>query len=154
MKSSKRTVLIVDDEEAIRNLVGAFLFRLGRGCMKASDGIDALLKMKQNEIGAVITDIKMPKMDGIELTAEISKQYPEIPVMVMTGFTEENTAEGAIAAGAREFIQKPFSVEEFTIRFNKMIRESQNVRQGNSEGGEEEDVQNLLGELEAALIKT
>jgi len=70
--------------------------------------------------------------------------------MVMTGFTEENTAEGAISAGAREFIQKPFSAGELAIRFNKMVKESPTIRQVKSEGGEE-DIRDLLGDLEAAL---
>jgi len=121
MGSSKCTILVVDDDEPIRNLVGSFLSNLGHTCVKATDGNDALDKMKKNKIDAIITDIKMPRMDGIKLTIEIAKQYPALPIMVMTGFAEENTAEGAISAGARDFIQKPFSIEEFTIRFNKMM---------------------------------
>ena len=150
MESIKYTVLIVDDEEPARNLVDTFLTRLGHRCVKATDGVDALVKMKANKIDAIITDIKMPKMDGIRLTKEILKQYPGLPIMVITGVREENTAEGAISAGAREFIQKPFSGEELTIRFNKMVKESQIIRHVKSDGGEE-DIRDLLCDLEAAL---
>ena len=150
MESVKYGILVVDDEEPIRNLVVTFLARLGHWCVKATDGVDALVKMKENKIDAIITDIKMPKMDGIKLTEAILKQYPGLPIMVMTGFAEENTAEGAISAGAWEFIQKPFSGEELNIRLNKMVKASQTIRQVKDEGGEE-DVRDLLGDLEAAL---
>ncbi len=157
MESIKYTVLVVDDEEPVRNLVFTLVTRLGHWCTKATDGVDALVKLQENKIDAVVTDIKMPKIDGIMLTTEIAKQYPGIPVMVMTGFTEEKTAEGAISAGAREFIQKPFSMEEFTIRFKKMIRESQAFREVKGEEfaeEHEEHIDNLLSELEAVLKKT
>jgi len=150
MESIKYAVLVVDDEEPVRNLVVTLLTRLGHSCVKATDGIDALDKMTKNKIDAIITDIKMPKMDGIKLTEEILKQYPGLPIMVMTGFTEESTAEGAISAGAWEFIQKPFSAEELSIRFNKMVKASQTIRQVKNDDGEE-DIRDLLGDLEAAL---
>jgi CheY-like chemotaxis protein len=75
MESSKYTILVVDDEELIRNLVVTFLSKLGHSCLTAIDGVDALDKMKENKIDVVITDIKMPNMDGITLTSEISIQY-------------------------------------------------------------------------------
>ena len=153
MEPSKYTILVVDDEDPIRDLVVAFLERLGHRCVKATDGVDALDKMKENKIDAIVTDIKMPKMDGITLTKEISQQYPGLPVMVMTGFSEEYTAANAITAGARDFIQKPFSVEEFTIRFNKMIKDSQTVRQANIERDEDDEIFGLKSELEQTLKK-
>ncbi|PIX24479.1 MAG: hypothetical protein COZ69_06060, partial [Deltaproteobacteria bacterium CG_4_8_14_3_um_filter_45_9] len=88
-ESSKYTILVVDDEELIRNLVVTFLSKLGHSCVTAMNGVDALDKMKGNKIDAVVTDIKMPNMDGINLTIEILRQYPGLPVMVMTAFDEE-----------------------------------------------------------------
>ena len=153
MEPSKYTILVVDDEEPIRNLIVTFFIRMGHLCVKATDGVDALNRIKESKIDAIVTDIKMPDMDGIMLTEEIAKQYPGLPVMVMTGFSEEYTAEGAISAGAREFIQKPFSIEEFTIRFNKMMRDSESLRQVKSEKSDE-DIHILLNELETALVKS
>jgi diguanylate cyclase (GGDEF)-like protein len=77
----------------------------------------------ETKFDALITDIVMAEMDGITLTKELSKHYQNIPVMVMTGYTEEYSAETAIASGAREFINKPFSISEFLIRFDKMMRD-------------------------------
>ena len=149
--SAKYTILVVDDEELIRNLVVTVLSKLGHSCVTAIDGVDALDKMKGNKIDAVITDIKMPNMGGIILTKEISRQYPSIPVMVMTGFNEEYSAGTAISVGAREFIKKPFSISEFGIRLHKMIRNSETPKQVKNEKDTDENVQDLMDELEKAL---
>ena len=117
MESSKYTILVVDDEELMRRYIVTFLSQLGYSSITAIDGVDALEKMKENKIDAVITDIKMPKMDGIILTREISTQYPGVPVMVMTAFDEEYSAATAISLGAREFVKKPFSPDEFASRY-------------------------------------
>jgi CheY-like chemotaxis protein len=153
MESSKYTILVVDDEELIRNLVVTFLSKLGHSCLTAIDGVEALDKMKENKIDVVITDIKMPNMDGITLTSEISIQYPGLPIMVMTAFDEECSAGIAISAGAREFIKKPFSLDEFAIRLHKMINDSQTLRRPKSKKDVDEDMQDLMNELEAALKK-
>jgi CheY-like chemotaxis protein len=75
-ESSKYTILVVDDEEVMRNLIVTFLSKLGHLCLTAINGVDALDKMKGNKVDAVVTDIKMPEMDGITLTSEILNQYP------------------------------------------------------------------------------
>jgi CheY-like chemotaxis protein len=153
MESSKYTILVVDDEELIRNLVVTFLSKLGHSCLTAVDGVDALDKMKGNKIDAVITDIKMPNMDGIHLIIEISRQYPKLPIMVMTAFDEEYSAGTAISVGAREFIKKPFSLDEFAIRLHKMINDSEILRRLKSGKDADENVQDLMNELEATLKK-
>lgn len=153
MESSKYTILVVDDEELIRNLVVTFLSKLGHSCLTAIDGVDALDKMEGNKIDAVITDIKMPNMDGITLISEILIKYLGLPIMVMTAFDEEYSAGIAISAGAREFIKKPFSLDEFAIRLHKMINDSETLRRlkGEKDGGK--DMQDLMNELEEALKK-
>jgi YesN/AraC family two-component response regulator len=113
------------------------------------DGVDALDKMKGNKIDAVITDIKMPKMDGIILTKEISTQYPGIPVMVMTAFDEEYSAGTAISLGAREFVKKPFSPEEFGIRLSKMIGDSETMKRIGSGEEIDKETQEPMNESEA-----
>jgi CheY-like chemotaxis protein len=147
------TILVVDDEELIRNLVLAFLSKLGHSCITATNGVDALDKIKGNKFDAVITDIKMPEMDGILLTREISKQYPGLPVMVMTIYNEEYSAGTAISFGAREFIKKPFSLDEFAIRLHKMISDSEIIRRMTTEKKADENVQDLMKKLEKTLKK-
>ena len=145
---SRYTILVVDDEESIRNLVVTFLSKLGHSCLTAVDGVDALDKMKGNKIDAVITDIKMPNMDGITLTSKISAQYPGIPVMIMTAFDEGDTAGIAIIAGARDFIKKPFSLNEFSVRLHKMINDSEAQRRMKREKDVDKDIQEFINELE------
>ncbi len=122
-KAYKYKVLVVDDEEALRNMIVAFLARDGHQCATASNGIDALAKIHQHKFDAVITDIVMPQMNGIALTKELLSLFPKLPVMIMTGHSKEYPTESAITAGARDFIGKPFSYDEFMLRFNKMMND-------------------------------
>ncbi len=123
MESSRYRILVVDDEESTRKLIVDLLSQKGHQCLTANNGFEALSEIIGGEFDAIITDIVMPEIDGITLTKELSKHYHNLPVMVITGYTEEYSAEMAIASGAREFINKPFSVSEFLIRFDKMMRD-------------------------------
>jgi DNA-binding response OmpR family regulator len=80
-------------------------------------------------------------------------QYPEVPIMVMTAFDEEYSAGVAISAGAREFIKKPFSLDEFALRLHKMINDSEILRRLKAEKNGDMDVQDLMDELEATIGK-
>ncbi|MCJ7786167.1 MAG: response regulator [Desulfobacterales bacterium] len=147
-KPRKYTILVVDDQESLRNLIVTFLSKLGHSCVTAIDGVDALDKMKGNKIDAVVSDIKMPNMDGITLTSEISTQYPGLPIMIMTAFEKEDTAGLAICAGARDFIKKPFSLNEFSVRLHKMINDSEAQKRMKREADVDKDIQEFTNELE------
>jgi DNA-binding response OmpR family regulator len=120
---SSYKILIVDDEERVGNFLVSLLSKHGHNCETAKDGIEALEKIKKNSYDAVVIDIVMPHMDGITLTKELVKLYPDLPIMIMTGHVHEHSAKSAIAVGAREFIKKPFSIDEFIIRFDKMMHD-------------------------------
>ena len=147
-KPRKYTILVVDDQESLRNLIVTFLSKLGHSCVTAIDGVDALHKMKGNKIDAVVSDIKMPNMDGITLTSEVSIQYPGLPIMIMTAFEKEDTAGLAICAGARDFIKKPFSLNEFSVRLHKMINDSEAQKRMKREKDVDKDIQEFTNELE------
>jgi len=123
MESTQYKILVVDDEEPTRKLIVDLLSQKGHQCETADNGRQALDNIMENKFDALITDIVMPEMDGITLTKEVSKRDQNLPVMVITGYTEEYSAEMAIASGAREFIKKPFSISEFLLRFDKMMRD-------------------------------
>ena len=123
MESTHYNILVVDDDEQMRRLIVSLLSRKGHHCVTARNGVEALDKIMDAKYDAVITDIVMPEMDGLALTQELSKHYQGLPVMVITGHTEDHSAETALASGALEFIRKPFSMSEFLIRFDKMIRD-------------------------------
>jgi two-component system cell cycle response regulator len=116
-------VLIVDDEEPVRNLIVSLLSNYGHSYETAQDGVAALERIKKSSFDSSVIDIVMPIMDGIALTKELLNLCPDLPIMVMTGHADEHSAEKAIAAGAREFIKKPFSIDEFILRFDKMMRD-------------------------------
>jgi len=120
-------ILIVDDDPDIRDLVNRFLTAKGYVCETASDGHEALEKSDNIDFDAVITDLKMPKMDGIAFTSELLKRHPNISVMMMTGFADEYSEDEAIKAGARDFITKPFNLAELSLRFLKMLRDQKEL---------------------------
>ena len=124
MKTLHYRILIVDDEPVITDFLASFLGSEGYLCETTTNGRAALEMASQNHFDVVITDILMPEMDGITLTQQLSHQFPNLFIMVMTGYYDENSMESAIAAGAHEFIKKPFSLTEFEMRFQRMMRES------------------------------
>ena len=105
----RKTILVVDDEADIR-LVMEDLLMDEYNVLMASDGQEALeiIVEKQDGIDLVITDIKMPRMNGMELLKEIKASYPEIGVMMISAFREISTAVEAIRQGAYDYIPKPF----------------------------------------------
>lgn len=116
------SILVVDDEAAITEMISQALTRNGYTCVTAQNAGEALSILEnKNPIDVVITDIRMPGMSGVELL-EIVKQKHDADVMVMTGFTEEYDYESVVAAGAADFIQKPISFRELLIRLRRVLR--------------------------------
>jgi CheY-like chemotaxis protein len=115
-------ILVVDYDKVLRNRITSMLSRRGYNCLQAADGMDALDLAFTEKIDAVVTDVLMPKMDGITLVKRVLKRIPRLPIMVMTPPDNEFSPVTAIAAGAQEFIKKPFSLTELAVRFDKMMR--------------------------------
>ncbi len=114
MKSSV-SVLIVDDEEMMRNLLGKILSREGYRISSAEDGQGALETMGQEKIDIVISDMKMPSMNGFELLKVIKQEYPEVGVIIMTAYGDTYTVKDALLLGADEYITKPFKSYEISL---------------------------------------
>lgn len=108
----KNRILIAEDEENILNLLERLLKKNGYLTYVANNGKKALEIAKSKEIDIVITDIRMPEMDGITLIKEIKKMDPCIEVIVMTAFASVDTAIEAVRIGARDYIKKPFDIDE------------------------------------------
>ncbi len=105
-------VLVVDDEKFIRDILADFLGMEGYEVRTAEDGVNALHEMQRHPYDVVISDLKMPKMGGIELLDEISKRSPNVLTVIMTGFGTVETAIDAMKRGAYDYVLKPFKVEE------------------------------------------
>jgi DNA-binding NtrC family response regulator len=114
MKSRAR-VLVVDDEPLMRKLVRGVL--VGKGyCVETAGGVtDALDKLAKSGFDIVVTDLRMPEIDGFELLARVKRHWPNVGVIVMTGFGDAKTPDRARAKGADEYITKPFNAREIEV---------------------------------------
>jgi DNA-binding NtrC family response regulator len=124
--TSKYKVLIVDDDMHVRNIVREMLSIMEHSCHVAADGAEALTKSGEENYDAVITDVQMPRMDGITLTRELHKRNPSLPVMVMTGFADIESEDNDVPNSKGIIISKPFTAEEFFSSFNAMMRSCSN----------------------------
>ncbi|MDP2852774.1 MAG: sigma-54 dependent transcriptional regulator [Smithellaceae bacterium] len=115
-------ILIVDDELNMRLVLAAMLKREGYEVASAADGSEALQILKSGRIAAVITDLKMPRIDGMELLNRVSQEYPEVPVIMITAHGTVATAVEALKKGALDYITKPFELEELKNIVSKAIK--------------------------------
>jgi len=114
MKSSI-SVLVVDDEEMMRNLLDKILSREGYRILTASDGVHALEMLDKEEVDLIISDMKMPRMTGFELLKHVKQQHPNIGVIIMTAYGDTYTVKDALLLGADEYITKPFKSYEISL---------------------------------------
>lgn len=105
-------ILVVDDETNIRKVLRALLEQEGLHITEAKDGIDALAILKKEEFHILITDLKMPYLDGLGLLQAVSKQYPLLPVIMITAYETVESAVSALKLGAFDYISKPFDKKE------------------------------------------
>jgi len=103
-------VLIVDDEDRIRELLTDTLSALGYQTFSTRDGKEALTFLKQHRIDLVIADIRMPKFDGISLLKVVKKEKPDLPVLIITGYDFNYAMDKALEGGADGFLAKPFRI--------------------------------------------
>lgn len=115
-------VLIVDDELNMRLVLAAMLKKEGYEVSSAADGSEALAILKSGGIDAVISDLKMPNIDGMELLERISDKYPEVPVVMITAHGTVATAVEALKKGALDYITKPFDIDELKNVISKAIK--------------------------------
>ncbi len=125
-----RKVLIVDDDRILRNLIQKKCKKYEKIFMPllAGDGNEALETLKAHSVSLVVTDLQMPNMDGFALIAHLSKTYPDIPVIVLTGFIAPEWKKKRLKEFAAGYIEKPFVVEE-------LVETIKNYIEKESEGG-------------------
>lgn len=115
-------ILVVDDELNMRLVLSAMLKKEGFEVATASDGLNALTILQEEEFAVVITDLKMPNLDGMELLSRVIKDYPATPVIIITAHGTIATAVDALKKGAFDYITKPFEQEEFKNVIHKAIK--------------------------------
>ncbi|MEJ2640019.1 MAG: response regulator [Desulfosarcinaceae bacterium] len=120
--TSEVQVLIVDDDDAIRDLLKHGIKHFGFDCLAVGSGREALEVLAEHPIDVVVSDINMPGMNGLELIQRIKPKYA-CDVMMMTGLVKDFTYEEIIGRGASDFIQKPVRIPEFIARLKRIIAE-------------------------------
>lgn len=118
-------ILAVDDEVKMRELLYEMLSRLGYECKTAANGREALSILQDDYFPIILSDVRMPLMDGIELLKNTKKIYPDIDVISMTGYSKDHTFVDVVKAGASDFILKPFSCDELKAKISRIIREKE-----------------------------
>lgn len=117
------TVLVVDDEEAVAESVAALLRHLGFHVFEALSSREALDILREKRITFLLTDIKMPGMNGFELIEHVKKEFPSVCIIAMTGYLREYSYVDVVNAGATDFINKPFGIEELEAKIRRAIME-------------------------------
>lgn len=119
-----KTIMTVDDSASLRQMVSFVLRDNGYEVVEAVDGLDALSKLTGQEIHLVLSDINMPRMDGIEFTRQLRAlpQYKFVPVVLLTTESHADKKQEGKAAGATGWIVKPFDPKQLLAVVKKVIR--------------------------------
>lgn len=136
-------ILVVDDDEISRKILQDTIEQEGIEISLAANGLEGLKRLLVEPFDIVLTDLNMPRMDGLTLLREIRKLYPHILVIIITGYGSLNSAIDAIRNGAYDYVQKPFTTEEMRVTCRNAIEKIHILR----------DKQRLLKELELVYRK-
>ena len=119
-----QSILVVDDEAKMRRLLEIMLTQLGYSVHQAADGQEALDFLSSHVVDLVITDLRMPKIGGIELLRQLQEQGNEVSVIVVTAYGTVETAVEATRLGAKDFIEKPLSLAKLLHTVQNVLSES------------------------------
>lgn len=118
---SKPRILVVDDDKSLREFLEIFLIKEGYNVSCTKDGEKALKIMEEDTPDIVISDVRMPGIDGLQLLKTIKRGWPNLPVIMMTAFASLDTAVEAMKEGAWDYLTKPFSIEELRNILDKVL---------------------------------
>jgi two-component system, NtrC family, response regulator AtoC len=124
MGAARGTVLLVDDDAAISKVLAALLAQIGLHSIEADSGETALKLIEKTQIDVVITDLRMPGIDGLTLLRQIGTNWPDIPVIMLTAHGSVPLAVDAMKAGASDFLLKPFERDEVVYVVEKALARS------------------------------
>ncbi|BDU49915.1 ATP-binding response regulator [Haliovirga abyssi] len=147
-------ILIVEDDDLLRRTIGKILKREKLNYGEASNGNEAIEKVNEENFDIVISDVRMPGIDGIETITEIKKLSPNIKSIIMTGFASDDTPIKALRLGVNDYLYKPFELEEFLHCINRnidMIKLERNNKQLNEEKLQKEKLA-LIGNMTSVIV--
>ncbi|HEV8380918.1 MAG TPA: response regulator [Gemmatimonadales bacterium] len=123
--ADRTTVLVVDDEDGIRQALTRFLSRLGYHVEAASNAVEALQQLSAHRPQAMLCDIRMPETSGVELLAKVLAEDPDLAVLMLTAIDEPRTAIECLKLGAYDYLIKPVDLEELELSLQHALRQRQ-----------------------------
>ncbi|MBI5561948.1 MAG: sigma-54-dependent Fis family transcriptional regulator [Deltaproteobacteria bacterium] len=147
-------ILITDDDPDVRELLIEAVRDWGYTAVVAKDGEDALVKLRMERYNIVVTDLMMPKMDGLVLLQRIKELDRDIQVIMITGYATIETAVNAIQAGAYDYIAKPFRLDELMIVIKKACEWIRLMAQNKELLDELHSAHAEIAQLKAALAES
>jgi len=127
--SDRTRVLVVDDEEIVRESLGGWLVQDGHEVETVADGPAALERVRAGRWSILLVDLKMPGMDGLQVLEQVRKLQPGAAVVIMTAYATVDTAVTAIKLGAYDYLVKPFDPEELSLMIEKIVSQQRLVRE-------------------------
>ncbi|MFJ8458624.1 response regulator transcription factor [Lysinibacillus xylanilyticus] len=118
---SKETILIVDDEKDIRNLIAIYLKNEGFDVLEASDGEEGLNLLKKHKVHLIVLDIMMPNVDGIEMCMKV-REIAEMPIIMLSAKSQDMDKITGLTLGADDYVTKPFNPLELIARIKSQLR--------------------------------
>jgi DNA-binding NtrC family response regulator len=119
---SKGKILVIDDEDIVRLSCSRTLVPEGYELKMAKNGLEGLKLLEEESFDLVLTDLKMPNMDGIEVLANIKEKWPATDVVIVTGYHTVETAVKAIKLGAFDYIEKPFTPDTLIATVSNVFK--------------------------------
>ena len=150
----KETILIVDDEAITRENLAHSLGKKGYHVITAADGVEAIERLTDTEIGFVLTDLRMHPVDGLEVLARAKRLQPEAEVVVVTGYASVDTAVEAMRRGAYHYIAKPIQIEELCLTVAKALekrRLKKEIRDLRRRVADQSGLARIVGQSQAIL---
>ena len=117
--------LVVDDEPRLRQVLVRVMRADGFECLEAANGVEALAVLEREPVTLVLTDLRMPRMDGVELLRQVRARWPDTAVVLVTAVADVDSAVGCLAIGAMDYLTKPFHLEEVRARVLQAIDKRQ-----------------------------
>lgn len=143
------TVWIVDDDKSIRWVLDKAFQKASITCKSFTNAANLLDALKTEVPNALITDIRMPGMDGFELLKKVQKSHPDLPIIVMTAHSDLDSAVSAFHGGAFEYLPKPFDINEVVEVTQRACLQSKQVNSDSNEPEHIEDTPEIIGEAPA-----
>jgi DNA-binding response OmpR family regulator len=132
MPESSPTILLVDDEDAVRRVLAFPLEKDGYEVVQAADGEEALEKFAEQDVDLVVLDIMLPRLDGLEVCKRL-RATSSVPIIMLTARDDELDKVLGLELGADDYITKPFSIREFRSRVRALLRRAQQMSPGAAE---------------------